>query len=126
MEYIYCNAELLRLVSQHKVKLLEVSKVLFDEYWLSYAVASFDSLKELEKISEKKCEEKDAWWREIGHANISVEDHTPRIARQEGLLIYICDKYGASTEKNVAAMIGSIAWHEGKNPIELFNSFDKL
>ncbi len=134
MKYIYCNVTTIELGSLFNVMPLEVSHVLWEERWHSYLVAGYESLKKLEEIPERELVRLDAWWREVGRANISIDDidglyglgYKPRIARKVGLLLYICDQWGASTEKNVAAMIGEMANHEGKTPVELFNSFDKL
>ena len=134
MVYIYCNIATLQVASHRGVKPIEVSKVLLTDTYLDYVVASFESLDELLAIEEGIWNGQSAWWREIGHSNINIEEekgmygtgYKPRIAREAGLLNYICDQYGASTEKNVAAILGDIAWYEGKNAIELFNSFNKL
>jgi len=126
--YVLCDTNLFYLM-----KPLEVSKVILDDNYNDYCVALFKKT-ELLKITEKDCEDNNAWWREIGRANISIDNssglygkgYKPRIMRKVGLLTYICDQYGLSQPRNVAAMIGEISFYEGKNPIEFFNSIHIL
>ena len=82
----------------------------------------FDSL---ESWAQKKGEdflfENDIWSREIIECNISVESFELSEAKERGLFNWIIDVLGLSTEKNVAAVIGSICKNEGITPIQLFN-----
>lgn len=135
MGHIYCNVAAIELAGNHGINPITISKVL----WLhtaSHCIAEYSDkdFKLLDQIAEKEYEDADAWWREVNRANFGLDEeegmygtgYKPRIARKVGLLLYICDQFQASTEKNVAAMIGELAHHEAKDPIEFFNSFTKL
>ncbi len=130
--YVYCDVQAVELLANYGVKPIAVSKILWSDFWNTHMIASYPSFEPLEKIPDKRWTQ--GWWRSVGRANISVDDeegfygkgYKPKIARKVGLLTYICDQYGASTEKNVAAVIGELAHHEGKTPIDYFNTFSKL
>lgn len=61
----------------------------------------------------------------FGSSNLPVEElWQPRKARQYGnVFFYICDRMGASTERNVACVLGDVMRIEGKDAVDLFNSF---
>ena len=114
--YVYCNAANLTLVHP-----IEISKPLMNDYEVEF-VALYN-LDELNKLTEDEYRTAGAWWREIGSLNISIDqEYQPRVMRRTGLLTYICDTWGISTERHVACAIGSISGLEGKTPIEFFNS----
>lgn len=76
------------------------------------------------------CERAGCWWHEIfnkdgeGGSNTDVKNTwRPIVARRYGLFRWICDEIGASTERNVCAVLGDICEVEFKDPIQLFNSF---
>ena len=77
------------------------------------------------QISGAQCDAMGAWWREIGISNLGADDlakYKPRTMRRMGIFEYIEENWGATTENNVAAVIGSIAALENKNPTELFDT----
>src|ERR1051325_936955 len=118
-KYVYCNAEMLDTGTG--VNPIDVSKILLDDLYLTHCVALFNE-KELEKVTEEQCVKRGAFWRSVGRANISLEDndgiygnhYKPRIMRKVGLLTYLCDQYGVSQPRNIAALIGEIAAYESK------------
>jgi len=126
--YVMCNIANINLV-----KPIKISKVLLGEYYSDYLVALYD-LDELEKIEESQYELQGAFWREIGRLQISQDSvdgngrisYQPRVMRRMGLFDYIYDKVNLSTERHIACAIGNFSEWEGKDPIEFFNSLDKL
>jgi len=130
MKYIYCNPQTFQIV-----KPKEVSKILFDKFFLPYCIAGYseNDYKKLCEIEDENIwKEEGAWWRGVNLTNRGLDEtydnkgYRPRIMRKLGLLNYTCDNYGASTEKNVAAFIGEYAAYESKNPIDFWNSLTKL
>lgn len=135
MKYVYGNAQAVETSGDRRIYPERVSHVLWDEFWNSHIVAEFseENFKKLCAIDDKDWDDA-AWWREICGANFSIEEakglygkgYKTKTARMVGLLLYICDQFGASTERNVAAVIGSMAAYEGKDPVKFFNTFYKL
>lgn len=130
--YIWCDPEILKICRWKKIKVIEISQCLLDDMFFPHLVAKV-SLQDIEKITEEECKSTSAWWRSVGEAWISEDQkgmhgrgYKPRVMREVGLLKYICDQYSLSTERNVAAVIGTFAKWEGKDPIALFNSIKKL
>jgi hypothetical protein len=119
--WVYLNKNMLDLAKSQKVIPYQFSYLFYSGHEL-VGVAEFET-DELNSIGDHESNVYDAWWREIGKINISLEPHTPHIMREEGILSYLCDGYGLSTEKNVALAIGEITNIEGcANPLELINS----
>ena len=114
--YVYCNASCLELIHP-----LEVSKPILTSWNLSF-VALYN-LEDLQKIAEDIYEQHNAFWREVGSLNISIdEDYQPRVMRKTGLLNWLCDVHGISVERNIAGAIGNLSRMEGRTPIEFINS----
>jgi len=129
---VYMNKSMLDLCRGEKVMPHEFSGFIHTGHDM-VCVALFDR-DEIETIGDAVSNTYDGYWREIGRLNTSFEDlsggerrlghpHRPRKMREVGILSYLCDEYGLSTEKNVAAAIGEIVNGEGlRDGIELFNS----
>lgn len=87
-------------------------------------IAMFDR-QSLETIGDNERNTYDAYYREITalfpHPLHSSHDEDGM--REVGLLGYLSDNYGITTEKNIAQAIGTIVGIEDlTNPIELFNT----
>lgn len=131
--WVYLNKNMLDLAKSEHVLPHEFSHFIWSGHELT-GVARFD-VGALEGIGDLQANTYDAWWREIDRLNTSFErlsqdnqgkggkGHRPRVMRRTGLLSYLCDEYGLSTEKNIALAIGEITEEEGlANPLILFNS----
>jgi len=132
--YIWTNAQTVAMMSNYIVYPIKTSQVLLDQSNRSYGtylIAEYDEA-ELKQVPEE-CFEGGMFWREIGRACVGMDEletydkpYRPRVMRKMGLLEYLCDCCGVSTERNVSAVIGEIAHCEGKNPIDFFNSISHL
>lgn len=123
--YVYMNLQMLELAKSEHVLPHAFSMFVYTGHSLT-CVAQFEE-EELLKIGDEEATAYDGWWREVGQLNTSLKnlgtkEHRPKVMRELGILSYLCDEYGLSTEKNVACAIGSIAEEEGVTPIELFNT----
>ena len=124
--WVYLNKNMLDLAKSQKVIPYQFSYFIFSGHEL-VGVAEFE-LSELESIGDHETNAYDAWWREIGRLNTSFESlgekpHRPIVMRREGILSYLCDEYGLSTERNVACAIGEMMHEEGLfTPLALINS----
>lgn len=123
--YVYMNLQMLELAKSEYIKPHSFSMFLYTGHSL-VCVAKFEE-SELLTIGDEEATAYDGWWREVGQLNTSFKnigdkDHRPLVMREIGILSYLCDEYGISTEKNIACAIGSIAYEEGITPIELFNT----
>ena len=69
---------------------------------------------------------RDIWARELTGCNVDITMFNIRKAKcHGGLFEWIIDKIGASTEKDVAAVIGGICVYNNQDPIEFFNEYSK-
>jgi len=119
--WVYLNKNMLDLTQSQKVEPYQFSYFFYSGHEL-VGVAQFDT-DELEGIGDHETNVYDAWWREIGRLNTSIEPHRPQTMRKDGILSYLCDEHGISTEKNVACAIGELTAYEGhENPLQLINS----
>jgi len=119
--WVYLNKNMLDLAKSQKVEPHEFSYLFYSGHEL-VGVACYDE-DELNSIGDHETNVYDAWWREVGRLNISLEPHTPATMRRDGILSYLCDRFGLSTEKNIALAIGDLTVIEGfESPIELINS----
>lgn len=129
---VYLNKSMLDLCRGEKVMPHEFSGFIHTGHDM-VGIAVFDEA-ELETIGDAVAGTYDGYWRGINRLNTSFEElssgerraghpHQPRKMREVGILSYLCDEYGISTEKNIAAAIGELVVEEGlKDAIELFNS----
>ena len=123
------------MIAGHQIYPKRYSQILFDTANRIYSnrlIAEFEYPKELNEIAEEKYEN-GLFWREVGRANTGMDEieigekpYRPRVMRKMGLLEYLCDYCGVSTERNVAAVLGEMAAHESIDPIVFFNSFKSL
>jgi hypothetical protein len=130
--YVWTDAKSVRELAGKGIYPKELSKVLWDEsnnYFGTHCVALYDEKEILKTIED----EGEFWWREINRSSVSLDSiefndkpYRPRIMRKIGLLEYLCDYCGVSTERNVAAVIGEMAHGEGLTPIQFFNSLKGL
>ena len=119
--WVYLNKSMLDLCRGEHVLPHEFSTLLYTGNEL-VLVAVFDA-EELEKIGDSMANTYDGWWREVGRLNVALEPYNPRIMRREGLLSYLCDHHGISTEKNVACAIGTLTDLEGHlSPLAFFDT----
>lgn len=131
--WVYLNKSMLDLCRGERVIPHEFSMMIYtgNEPVL---VACFDK-DQLLTIGDSMANTYDGWYREISRLNTSFASlsendkgegghpHQPRVMRREGLLSYLCDHYGISTERNVAAAIGTLTQEEGhESPLLLFNT----
>ena len=133
--YIWTNARTIRLIADHQIYPKRYSQILFDTANRMYGtrmIAEYESIKELQTIAEELYTD-GCFWRQVGRASVGMDEiesndkpYRPRVMRKMGLLEYLCDYCGVSTERNVAAVVGEMAHHEGKNPIDFFNSIPTL
>jgi hypothetical protein len=119
--WVYLNKGMLDLARFNGAQAHECSAFIHTGHDL-VAVALFDT-DALDAIGDNELLTYEAYWREVGRLNISIEPHHPKQMRDEGILGYLCDHFGISTEKHIACAIGELVVVEGlKDPIELFNS----
>lgn len=124
--WVYLNKNMLDLAKSQHISAYEFSYFFWSGHEL-VGVACFDE-GELQSIGDHETNVYDAWWREIGRLNTSFhglggKHHRPRVMRELGLLSYLCDEYGLSTEKNIALAIGELTEEEGWDaPADLINS----
>lgn len=118
---VYLNKSMLDLATGQHIFPHEFSGFIHTGHDLT-GVAVFDK-DELETIGDNECITYDAFWREVGRLNVSLEPHNPKEMRDEGILGYLCDHFGISTERNIASAIGELVLLEGaRDAIELINS----
>jgi len=82
------------------------------------------TLNELEKVYEEAGQPAGFWAREVQLSTESearIKYVTPARCKKNNLFRVIEMATGATNEKNVACVIGSIAKYQGLTPIELFN-----
>lgn len=93
-----------------------------------YSCVQIDWQKHSETLcNDDWCWENDVEWHEIlskngeGGSNCSWDQHPyePNNARRDGIFNWIIEKTGASTTKNVAAVLGDIWRFEGASPIKM-------
>jgi hypothetical protein len=114
--FVLCN-----LMHVQYKKPLRWSK-LVDRFGELVLIAEYKE-KDYLQITEEDAEKYGFWSREITSSNcFSDEVYKPRVMRKIGIFEFIADTWVARTERNVAAIIGDIARHEGKDPIQLFDS----
>lgn len=122
------------MIANHKIYPKRFSQLLFDTANNSYdtrLVAEYDNFVKLKSVPEKEYTG-GLFWREVGRANTSMDEiefgkpYRPRIMRKIGLLEYLCDYCGVSSERNVAAVIGEMSAYEHKDPISFLNSIKTL
>lgn len=119
--YLFCNGAAISLFNP-----TQLSKAVdwFGDWMFMCEIPDDHPL--LEDGSEAYDHETAAWYT-VGSSNVYWPDKPwqPRIARNYpacGIFGWICDEIGASTHRNVAAVLGDICMFEGKTPIEFFNS----
>lgn len=71
-------------------------------------------------VTEDQAFEVQAWWREMGPANITIELDAERI-KAEGVWSYLCDEYGISTERNTSVALWELAHESAMTEVEFFN-----
>jgi len=82
----------------------------------------FNQFKDIEEsMSEDDLLYGNIWAREITDCNVSTDMISIADCQENGLFEMIMLHIGASTEKNVSAVIGGICKNLGVTPIELFN-----
>lgn len=120
--FVYLNKNMLDLAKSQGVLPLEFSFFIWSGHELAGVACFVD--KELESIGDHETNTYDAWWREIGLLNIDIaQEFSSGEMREVGILSYLCDYFGISTEKNVACAIGSITILEGqRSPIQFFDT----
>lgn len=119
--WVYLNKAMVELAKGERVEPHALSGFISTGHDLM-AVAQYDEA-DLESISDAECNTYDAYWRGLNRLNISIEPHHPINMRKQGMLSYLCDNWGISTEKNVAAAIGELVVLEGhRTPVAFFNS----
>lgn len=120
--WVYLNKEMLDLLHLNKIEPHEFSYFFYTGFSL-VGVAVYDEEDIVGKISDREAEAYNAFWREVTGTNVSLEPHEPHTMRREGILSYLCNRHGISTERNVAAAIGELTGIEGlASPIDLINS----
>lgn len=132
--YIWTTAETVAMIADNHVYPKKFSQILFDTAnrgYTAYLVAEYDH-DELKTVPEEKFQG-GMFWREIGRAVVGMDElefndkpYRPRVMRKIGLLEYLCDYCGVSTERNVSALIGEMSHFECKTPIEFFNTLTTL
>ena len=131
--YIWTDAKTVKMLADNGLYPIDHSHILFDKSnksYSTYLVAKYNEIA-LNDIPEEKYNKE--WWREVSRSNtcascieFNSKPYRPRFMRKVGLLEYLCDYCGVSTERNVSAVIGELAYEEGKTPIEFFNSISHL
>lgn len=106
----------------------EVFSAALDRYGdnVSIAVVDFKIAEKLFNDADKESDTSwaDYWCQEITLPNISVADYTLEGAKEWGLFGWISNTKGATTNRNVCAVIGGICLVSKQTPIELFNSLN--
>lgn len=99
---VLCDEALLTLLAP-----LRHSKTLRDRHGCTYVAAEYDEAALL-AIDEDTVTAARAWWREMGGCNTHIEFHEEAIKR-DGVLAYLCEVYGISSERNVAVALNDMA-----------------
>ncbi len=122
-EYFLCSKEIIDLMSP------EEQSPYLDRFGEDVCIAflDFPKLEEKYKLLEEEHPAKYfGWCREITRANTYCGQFSLSEGKKRGLFNWIIEEIGASTEKNVAAIIGEICYELDITPIELFNKVEDI
>lgn len=111
---VLCDEAMLPLLAP-----LRHSKTLRDRYGCTYVAAEYDEAALL-AIDEDTVTAARAWWREMGACNTFIAFDADAI-KEQGLLAYLCDTYGISSERNVAVALNDMAGSASMTEIELLD-----
>ena len=112
---VLCNDKMTELVPPTRATASFV-----DKYRCHYVVAEYADTAALLSVTDEQVTDADAWWREVGLANIEIQFDREAI-RAQGVFDYLGGKYGISSERNVAAAIGEMAADAGLDPLDLWS-----